>query len=163
MNGGVLEQVGTPDEIYEKPQTRFVADFIGETNLFEAVAGSPTEGGAVSMHTEVGSVLVLDGAFASTDLVCLSVRPEKILVSKSPVPGFSLPGTVTENIYIGTAVKSLITLPNGQEIRLCSPSGQMPPPVGKAVYIHWKAEDAVVMHSDANKIYSYIKDVVFAE
>ncbi|MDR0220566.1 MAG: polyamine ABC transporter ATP-binding protein [Lachnospiraceae bacterium] len=163
MNVGVLEQIGTPSEIYEKPKTRFVADFIGETNLFEAVASSKAEDGVVSLHTEVGAVLCIDEAFSPTELVNISVRPEKILVSESPVPGFALPGTVTENIYIGTVVKSLITLPNGQVIRLSTTAGQAPPPVGATMNVHWQPEDAVVMHTPANSIYTYIKDLDFTE
>ncbi|MDR0904680.1 MAG: polyamine ABC transporter ATP-binding protein [Oscillospiraceae bacterium] len=152
MSGGVLEQIGTPAEIYEKPTTKFVADFIGETNLFEAVEAHVRDDGTVCLNAEAGELTGADPRFSAAELVYLSVRPEKTLASESPVTGFSLRGTVRENIYIGTVVKSTVVLQNGQEIRVSSIAGAPVPAAGSARYIHWNPGDAVIIHSKSNTI-----------
>jgi spermidine/putrescine transport system ATP-binding protein len=152
MSGGVLEQIGAPAEIYEKPATKFVADFIGETNLFEAVEAHVRGDGTVCLSAEAGELTGLDARFSAADLVYLSVRPEKTLASETPVAGFGLCGTVRENIYIGTVVKSTVVLQNGQEIRVSSVAGTAVPDTGSVRYIHWNAGDAVILHSKASTI-----------
>lgn len=74
MNEGRIEQVGTPEEVYYKPRTRFVAQFLGRTNLFEAEAGGDNE-----IQTKIGP-LKLD-CQASGRVVC-SIRPEHLTIEK---------------------------------------------------------------------------------
>jgi putrescine transport system ATP-binding protein len=86
MDRGRAVQVGTPAEVYEFPQNRFVANFIGTTNLFESAitACSP---GRITIHSpELAIDLIVDdhGRFTIGQRVCLSVRPEKIQLLKSP-------------------------------------------------------------------------------
>jgi spermidine/putrescine transport system ATP-binding protein len=163
MNGGVLEQIGAPAEIYEKPATKFVADFIGETNLFEAVAASRSEEGIVTLNSEAGEISGADSRFSATELVYLSVRPEKTFASETPVPGFMLRGTVRENIYIGTVVKSTIILHNGQEIRVSSIAGTSVPAVGSTQYIHWNPRDAVIIHAVGSTIIDVLENINLSE
>ncbi|MDR2044320.1 MAG: ABC transporter ATP-binding protein [Clostridium sp.] len=159
MNSGVLEQLGTPDEIYEKPKTKFVADFIGETNLFEAVARRRA-GETVQYATETGMVLA-GGAesWSEGELVYLSVRPEKTLFSETPTEGFTLGGFVRENIYIGSSIKSIVSLVGGQEVKITTAPGQPLPPAGQARYIYWRPGDAVVIPSPSGGIYNAIDGV----
>src|SRR5271155_249091 len=89
MNRGQVVQVGTPSEIYEFPQTRFVADFIGTTNLFEGTV-SGTEPGRFSVRSsEAGCDLIVDelGRFGNGQRVWVALRPEKIRLSKQPQGG----------------------------------------------------------------------------
>lgn len=74
MNEGKIEQIGTPEEVYYKPKTRFVAQFLGRTNLFEAEAGGDNE-----IQTKIGP-LKLD-CNASGRIVC-SIRPEHLTIEK---------------------------------------------------------------------------------
>jgi len=99
MDQGNIVQVGSPEEIYKRPATRFVADFIGTTNF---VAGEISrvvkEGELVSLHTEFGQILarVFDSAMATPHQKGhASIRPEDIEV-------FSLPQQDKENLFKGT-------------------------------------------------------------
>jgi len=114
MNGGVLEQLGTPDDIYEHPKSKFVADFIGESNVLEAIVAS-IEDEKLILNTETGKVIGKNADFQKDEVVCISVRPEKIRFSETEVKGFSLAGVVKEHIYVGSFVKSIVVLPNGHE------------------------------------------------
>src|SRR5579883_1061368 len=86
MDRGKVLQVGTPSEIYEFPRSRFVADFVGTTNLFEGtVTGS--EPGRVTVHcAETACDLLIDdlGRFAIGQRVWVALRPEKIRLTKQP-------------------------------------------------------------------------------
>jgi spermidine/putrescine transport system ATP-binding protein len=161
INEGVLEQIGAPRDVYEKPATRFVADFIGETNLFEAVSRYNTPSGIVTLKTEAGDVQATDVAFFPGELVYLSVRPEKTMATGWPVRGFSLQGPVIENIYIGTTVKSIIKLQNGQEIKITAPAtGDAPPPeIGKVVNVYWEPNDAVLIRTVGSKIHAELSNI----
>jgi spermidine/putrescine transport system ATP-binding protein len=104
MNEGVIQQVGAPMEIYERPENRFVADFIGETNFIE---GEVLEVDPVKTTVALGpGVQVL--AQTVNDLsagqsVTVAVRPEKIsLYQTPPQNGLNIPATVEEAVYIGT-------------------------------------------------------------
>lgn len=120
MNEGRILQLGTPDEIYERPRSRFVADFIGQTNFLEVdVTGS----GGPLVDVNLGGSGPLqarapDGV-AATGRMTLAVRPEKIsLLADLPgseVPGWDrLDGTLEEIVYVGTHTQYLLRLPGGQ-------------------------------------------------
>jgi spermidine/putrescine transport system ATP-binding protein len=160
MSGGVLEQIGTPKEIYEKPRTRFAADFIGEANMFEAVAREKRSGGAALFELESGTILA--GApepFVPGEMHYISVRPEKTLFSSAPQDGFTLHGAVIEHIYAGSGIKCVILLPGGQEIKINVPAGFPAPEAGSAVHVYWKPGDAALIHSDSSAIHNTIKNV----
>ncbi len=158
MNAGVLEQLGTPSEIYEHPVTKFVADFIGESNLFEAVT-EKTEGDLIRLAAESGTILGKGAGFENNELVNVSVRPEKLKYSENPVEGFSIAGVVKDNIYIGTMVKTIFVLSNGHEIKMSTLSGQSLPEAGSTKYIYWDIGDAVLMHSISHHIIQTVENV----
>lgn len=158
MNGGVLEQIGVPEEVYAHPQSKFVADFIGESNLFDAVV-SGSENDICRMKTESGDIAGNGEGFQPAELLCVSVRPEKMKYSETPVEGFSLKGIVRENINIGTLMKSIVVLANGQEVKLSTISGQPFPMSGTEVYPYWDVSDAVLMKTVSNQIHSMIENV----
>lgn len=158
MNAGVLEQLGRPDEIYAEPESKFVADFIGESNLFDAVV-SGANGGIYTMEAETGALLGAGGDFCIRELVCACVRPEKTKFSPSPVEGFGLCGVVRENINIGTLIKSIIVLQNGHEIKISTLSGEKYPEKGKNVFVYWDPNNAVIMKTVSQEIHSMIENV----
>lgn len=162
MNVGVLEQLDTPNEIYERPVTKFVADFIGESNIFEVVVTSQKDG-VISLTAESGTALGKGAGFADNELIYVSVRPEKTKFSSTPVPGFSLSGMVKENIYIGTLIKSIIVLPNGYELKITTIAGQPAPAAGTTQYLYWEIGDAVLMHSTSHEVYHAVENVNLGE
>ncbi len=106
MDRGRLAQVGTPAEIYEFPQSRYVADFIGTTNLFEGTVRDGQPGRFVVRSPEAGCDLLVDEPARLTpgQRVWIALRPEKIRLTKRPVEGAQvnqLQGTVWELGYLG--------------------------------------------------------------
>jgi putrescine transport system ATP-binding protein len=87
MDRGKVVQVGTPAEIYEFPQSRFVADFVGTTNLFEGVVAHCAPGLTTVTCQETGCDLFVDdvGRFTPGQRVWVALRPEKIRLSKQPL------------------------------------------------------------------------------
>lgn len=123
MNEGRLLQVGTPDEIYERPRSRFVAGFIGHMNFFAGpVLG--VERGLAEVEI-VGSGRVrgrLPAGAAPRGVVTVAVRPEKIAFAADfgdfgPPDGWSvLSCTVAELVYLGTHTQHLVRLPGGGQV-----------------------------------------------
>lgn len=111
MNGGRIEQIGSPASIYETPATRFVADFIGDTNILD---GDVVEAdGSDYLRIELddlGAVLAWnDRGLRPGDAVHLSIRPEKFQLGRerpdSSVQRNALPGRVVDLIYLGSMTK----------------------------------------------------------
>jgi spermidine/putrescine transport system ATP-binding protein len=101
MDHGRVLQVGAPAEIYDRPASRFVADFIGETNLIEAVCAARGEGGAV-FRLKSGEELAVptaDGVMPGEKVV-LAVRPERVELAEPGGPG--LTATIEAVVYLGT-------------------------------------------------------------
>jgi spermidine/putrescine transport system ATP-binding protein len=105
MSHGHVLQIGPAVEIYERPTTRFVADFIGESNFMEGTLKSVNGNRAVvtisAWKQDLQAVLVADAA--AGDAVVLSVRPEKIQISAEPLTNDNcLQGIVVNSTYIGS-------------------------------------------------------------
>lgn len=140
MHDGVLEQVGTPKQIYEEPASKFVATFIGETNLFEGMVSDVTSFD-MGVTLESGSIRSAGVGFAPGELVAVSVRPERMQYALEPQTGFTIQGVVKEQVYVGSMIKAIVMLPDGQEVRLERLAGDALPE-GGSVYLYWKPEDA---------------------
>jgi spermidine/putrescine transport system ATP-binding protein len=158
MNGGILEQLGTPSEIYEKPVSKFVADFIGESNILDATV-EKIDGDKLILRTETGQITALNKDYVFDEMVYVSIRPEKLKFSAEKVEGFELSGIVKEHIYVGSMVKSILVLPNNQEIKINRLAGDYLPPVATVGYIYWEIKDAVVMHSKEDEVYELIENI----
>ncbi|MGZ4484239.1 MAG: ABC transporter ATP-binding protein, partial [Nocardioidaceae bacterium] len=103
MNLGRVEQLGTPREVYESPRTRFVAGFIGTSNLISGAATRAVDGsGVIEIGSEERVTVPLRGSAATGTLV-VTVRPEKIRLTRTPVDAdCRIRGTVVEVVYQGT-------------------------------------------------------------
>jgi len=117
INGGKVEQIGTVNEIYYQPATRFVATFIGETNIVEAEVIS-VEAGRPLCRIEGGLELRLKpGAQAAGDRILLSLRPEKIcLYRASPGGENCFPAKIAVEIFKGAVDDLTITAQGGLEL-----------------------------------------------
>ncbi|OPJ62278.1 ABC transporter ATP-binding protein [Clostridium oryzae] len=153
MNKGKIEQVGLPGEIYERPKTKFVADFIGETNIFSAEIEEVEEDMAVvklengdCIHVEDADIS--DSAFKTGDSVFVTIRPEKMKLAYEIREGKNkLRGRVKERIYVGSVNKTVITLDNGREVIVNEPSDSTfaLKDSNDEVYITWDYEQGVVL------------------
>jgi spermidine/putrescine transport system ATP-binding protein len=159
MHEGVVDQIATPSEIYEHPATKFVATFIGETNIFEGCIKS-LEGDVAKIGVESGDVICKGSGFEEGELVSVSIRPEKLSYSKDSAEGFNLVATVRDYIYVGSIVKCNVVLANGQEIRIERLAGQSLPTIGESIFLHWNPEDAVMIHNRDQVFYQAVDNVV---
>ncbi len=116
LSEGKLQQVGSSKEIYEAPQNKFVADFIGETNLITVLVKSIAAGKAVC-ELPGGQEVVSSAAQGSkTGKGHLSVRPERLVIDSS---GSSLlTGTVARHIYLGTDIQVEVVLAEDQRVNV---------------------------------------------
>ncbi len=119
MHDGRIEQVGTPQQIYEEPGNLFVARFVGEANVLDAVV---LEGeGGQSLAAEVEGVvfrLRTPRSFRSGERIKVVLRPEDLRLSawRADAPGPHLRGRVVEQTYKGTTLDTLVRLEGGREV-----------------------------------------------
>ncbi|QWF20523.1 ABC transporter ATP-binding protein [Nocardioides sp. LMS-CY] len=141
MNAGRLEQVGTPDEVYERPATPFVADFVGATNTFSLV-GSATQGGAV-VYQSAGARIVLPPGTPAGEPVQAILRPERARIAAvgEQCLESSVRGTLTRVIYAGASSRLVVETELGPVI--VSEAGvdrSGLPAEGSAVEVGWRAD-----------------------
>ncbi|MEG0852758.1 MAG: ABC transporter ATP-binding protein [Angelakisella sp.] len=111
MKDGVIMQVGTPEEIYKKPQSPFVAGFIGVSNFMDAVVSKTPDGHVITVDG-VNMPVRLRREFSGK--VTLSARPEQLFFTEQG----GLPGTIAISTFLGDFVEYEIVLANGQTIQL---------------------------------------------
>jgi spermidine/putrescine transport system ATP-binding protein len=150
---GVIEQVGTPKQVYEFPESLFVATFVGTTNVLR---------GTVRISPEKHQVAVPDlGSFEVTasekytrlndTAVMMSIRPEKIDISKTELTGFSnhLTGIVASIVYHGRSTQYNVRLANGQVVQVFEQNEEHFPQevieYDDAVHLYWQKENVVLL------------------
>ncbi|MFN4155857.1 MAG: ABC transporter ATP-binding protein [Paracoccaceae bacterium] len=149
MKGGRLSQVATPLEIYEAPNSRFVADFIGEVTLIEG-STRPMGSGRYAVTIPGGVVQARSDASLATDKpVWLALRPEKIALSPvKPDAVNALPGRVEDMAYLGNVTTYRVRLGDGSILRAqransTHDSARAVSP-GQDVWVSW-SEDAATL------------------
>jgi putrescine transport system ATP-binding protein len=154
MDRGRVAQVGTPAEIYEFPRSRFVADFVGTTNLFEGtVCGC--ESGLISVRcAETEGELLVDhgGDFTPGQQVWISLRPEKVRLSKQPANGArlnQLRGIVWELGYLGNRSTYQIKTTTGKLVTVFAQNERRTSEAlidwNDEVFVSWSADAAVLL------------------
>lgn len=151
MNEGRVEQVGSPSQIYEYPQTPFVADFIGDTNLFQGRVEA-SDASALKVKTERGLKIVVEPPQnwqdVATGSVVVSVRPEKIRVSLDG-PGSHtncFEGRLKHTMYMGTHVHYVVELESGDSLMVLQPNRLASLPDSHTpIYVYWAASDCLAL------------------
>lgn len=144
MCAGEIQQIGTPSEIYNAPATRFVADFIGESNILPATAAAVRSDACV-YTTPMGQVLGAAAQVPEGETVYLCVRPEAVCVSAEPVSGFGIQITVADNICTGNLIKSIGVDADGHELRFSRLAGADGFSCGETLYPYWDSAACTVM------------------
>lgn len=148
INDGRLEQIGTPEDLYERPVNSFVADFVGETNFLSGTLAARV---GDRCTVEVNSGLSV-GASTDVDVqpgarVQVAVRPQRIKVSR-PESGepAGYTGVVAETVYSGDSLAFIIELAGGVRVtaRTATDGGQTAWRPGEPVELTWAHEDARV-------------------
>jgi spermidine/putrescine ABC transporter ATP-binding subunit len=148
MDAGRIVQTGTPGEIYERPSSHFVSDFIGMMNALPAIVlGDAPQGLRVSLQG--GRELVVPGAppAAPGTRLELMLRPEKVLVNPAPDPDVTtITGNVAHIVYMGAVTYLHVALEGGASMIAMLPNGAgaaATPPRGAAVVLGWHAAQLV--------------------
>jgi spermidine/putrescine transport system ATP-binding protein len=116
MNEGVVEQIGTPDEIYSRPHSLFVAGFIGSANLLPGTVCATTDSGCV-VELLNGQRVATSNRHSIGSKVSVMLRPERLHpVATEPADGFGLRGTVTSVTFQGAWLRVIVELPDGTEL-----------------------------------------------
>jgi putative spermidine/putrescine transport system ATP-binding protein len=150
FNRGRIEQIGAATELYERPATRFVAGFLGESNFFSATVGETAEGycrlkGALSLRARNGGLSVGGRAV-------VAVRPERVRIANGaagPPDENGVSGVLTDVIYLGRSRRFVVRLSDGQEVFSYEQVGsdrELTP--GSTVHLSWRAEDATALPED---------------
>ncbi|HHW33816.1 MAG TPA: ABC transporter ATP-binding protein [Paracoccus solventivorans] len=146
MDAGHIVQVARPAEIYRRPRSRFVAGFVGESNLIDAqVIGR--NGRTLVLRTPGGHMFEAESRNGiQDDKATVLVRPERIALHDAPVPG-SIPATVTSALFLGEVLRIEVVLADGQTLLIRCPdiAGRDLPPVGTRLNIGWGAADSWVL------------------
>ena len=131
MNEGRIEQMDSGEELYERPRTEFVANFLGISNLLDGTVGS-RDGAMATFDAEVGErVLVPTDRFNHVDggAVRIGVRPEKIAISGNGTAGETstssrnvIHGRVTVASYLGVSIQYVVETKTGRELTVIAPN-----------------------------------------
>ena len=162
MHDGIIDQLATPAEIYEHPATKFVATFIGETNIYDGCI-TKIDNGIATLTLENGAVSVkCPEDFSLLEYATISVRPEKMKFAMEPVEGFELTAQVKDYIYVGSVLKCIVSLPNGNELKIERLAGQELPEIGSRCFPYWEAGDAVLIHNESHYIFEELNNIRLA-
>jgi putrescine transport system ATP-binding protein len=151
MSQGRIAQLGRPEAVYERPETRFVADFIGAINLFVGRVQGVDGGRLVVDSDEAGARLAVGHGrvLAPGTEITLAVRPEKIALADAPQEAANeLRGRVRDVAYRGEASTCRIELKTGKVVRVTLPNaarGAAAPVPEAPVWLSWPADAAVVL------------------
>ena len=167
MHAGRVEQLGTPEELYERPTSRFVADFIGTTNLLHGeVAGAAS--GWTDVRLDSGEMCRIgSGARSIGDVIDVSLRPESIRLcsaastandaatdvngdgaasgSEPPTGGWAIHGTIEQAAYLGATVQYQVRSRGGLALTVLSPRTEARRSVGDPVVVSWLPDEALVL------------------
>jgi spermidine/putrescine transport system ATP-binding protein len=165
MNRGVLEQVATPTDLYESPNSRFVADFVGSVNLFEGVLEQVGADHARVRCGELPAPVYVDRnvAAARGAVVWLALRPEKIEMHKSgegrapvklddaPEGANVVPGVIRDIVYLGSETNYEVEIEGGRRVKTFRSNltrhDQEDFTRGEAVWLAWRACSPAVLLS----------------
>ena len=148
MNGGKIEQAGSATDLYERPRTAFVANFLGISNLIDAKVT-----GDERLETHDGAKLHAPECGGLTGDVRVGVRPEKITLipAGEPVPDGSnvLKGTIVVAAFLGVSIQYVIKAAGGEELNVFAQNTDGSEPealaVGREVQLTWRPEHTFVV------------------
>ena len=151
-NEGAVEQFGTSQELYQKPASRFVAEFIGESNILEGqIVGSTmvVDGVEFPLSTRPDARRFFEGSHAA-----IVVRPEQATLRSSsstaqsaPIVGRELPGVVTDVLYMGTSYRFFVHTDMGfdVEVRVRAHLPEAATRQGERIFVSWNPDDTAVV------------------
>jgi spermidine/putrescine transport system ATP-binding protein len=155
MNRGEIEQMGAPEELYELPKTAFVANFLGQSNLFTGPVVSSGENSIVVDIVGTKLEVPKERAQRHSGVVTIGVRPEKLtLLTAQPAPSSGVnvlgPGTVTDVSFSGVSTQYLVEMPGIGTVTVFAQNMVFGPVVnrGSEVWVSWTVEHGFGLADD---------------
>jgi iron(III) transport system ATP-binding protein len=152
LQGGRIQQCGPPDKVYRRPENRFVAQFLGETNFFDGQIAASDGDGRAKIQTPQGVIFseaLPDSAIAVGQPVTVSIRPETIRLGEPPTGTLNVfDGAIQETLYLGELAEHEISLGNSKTpfLRVFEISPRFVARDGEAIAVKvWFAPDDVVL------------------
>jgi putative spermidine/putrescine transport system ATP-binding protein len=149
MNGGIAEQAGAPFEIYNNPQTPFVARFVGTLNSFSATVEDPETG----TLTVAGQRVTLGAGIVNArkgDKIALALRPEAIHLGRAEGREVVLAANIDEVHFLGSVIRIRVRVADTVvALDTFNRPDQPPPPIGSATEISFAARDVIFLPEDA--------------
>lgn len=144
MHDGIIEQTGSPMEVYEKPRNKFVADFLGKANFFDGTLVK-SEQNVLTLKLEDGNMLEIPGVCdAGNEEVHFAVRPEKITVSAEKAEGTALEGTIDSLTYSGNIMSCIVDCGAfSMKAEMSGAGAALRLKRGDQVYLTWDAASTV--------------------
>jgi spermidine/putrescine transport system ATP-binding protein len=143
MSNGRVEQVAAPQEVYERPSTTFVADFLGVSNLMDAVAEGATGDGHCKVKVGDFQLEAGQGEVSTTGATKITIRPERVRLGPQTDEGPNrLPGMIERPVYLGNSVQLIVRLANGETVQalIQNAGDEIPYKQGDPVKVHMPAE-----------------------
>jgi spermidine/putrescine ABC transporter ATP-binding subunit len=140
MSQGEIVQVGTPEQIYEQPATRFVAQFVGHANILDGTVAAVDVSGASVVCGGLTIRAPRDGAIQAGQSVSVALRFERIGLTEETG---GVAGTVRERSFLGDAVRIVVETEAGATLNADIPTGgaRPAPPIGAPVRLTWRDAD----------------------
>ena len=145
MNAGRADQIGTPFEIYNKPQTRFVASFVGTLNMLSAKVVDPSQG-TVEIANKTFSLADQLLGMKKGEQISIALRPEAASMIKSEGHDSSLEGKVVSRNFLGSVIRTRVEIAgNTVSFDMFNNPNMMPPSTGETATIHFASNDLLVV------------------
>ena len=149
LNGGQIEQIGSPVEVYENPKSLYVADFLGEANVFKGKITSGTAKEKIATINTGETVKIYAENYNIGEEVDIIIRPENIKLTKTPVKTNCLAGKIIEQIYDGALTKVILKTSKNTVKALIAGNDKLYNR-GDVIYLYWTIEDAIILGSERN-------------
>jgi spermidine/putrescine ABC transporter ATP-binding subunit len=144
LNGGRIEQQGRPDEVYERPRTRFVAEFMGASNFLPVTLCKTGPDAAFARTANGVRIAICDDRGWKPGVAALAViRPERVRVARASAPGpWSAPGKIVDVTYVGSSLRYRIQLDSSETLTALQPNlGGAAFGPGETIAVWWEPED----------------------
>ena len=152
MRAGEIMQAGSPQELYDRPRSRYVADFVGTSNFFDGRFSTASEGqGGMTLGDGQTYAGTIASEMTPGQAACLSVRPEQIRLSREEVPG-GLAAIVQNRIFLGEHTEYVVRNEHLGSITALAPrqadAGLSALGKGDWVWVHWTPDAALILRPD---------------
>jgi putative spermidine/putrescine transport system ATP-binding protein len=156
FNDGVIQQISSPDVLYEKPDTSFVAQFIGENNRLDGKVVEIRKNGTCKVELQSGETVTAKAVNVGTagDHTTMSLRPERVTINPKSRKGMStISGEIAELIYLGDHIRTRMKVAGSDEfiVKIPNTAGHTPLKEGATVKVGWETEDCRALDAIARQ------------